>query len=125
MIKFSQKGSFQKLDNFFKKSVDITKVKKVIPIIEECIQKLKEATPKDSGITASSWQYEIKSSRNKKQITISNTNTVDGINVAFLIDVGHATTSGSWVQGKNYIRPVVIESYNKILNNTWKELKRL
>ena len=125
MIKFKQKGNLQQLDNFFKKSIDITKVKNVIPIIEECIQKLKDVTPKDSGITASSWQYEIKNSRNKKQIIISNTNTVDGINVAFVIDVGHATSSGSWVQGKNYIRPVVIESYNKILNNTWKELKRL
>lgn len=119
------KGDFKKLDEFLKKSIEITKFENITPIAEACIRNLKMATPKDSGLTASSWGYEIKTTKNARKLTIYNSNVVDGVNIAFVIDVGHLTTSGYWISGKQYIQPNIIEALNTILRNTWKELNRL
>lgn len=125
MIKIKQKGNFENLDKFLKKSLKIIKIDNIVPIAEECMQKLKEATPKDSGLTADSWSYEITNTQYKKILTIYNSNVVNGVNIAFVIDVGHISNGGHWVEGKDYIEPEVLGAFNKILNNTWKELKGL
>lgn len=125
MITFKNKGKFQKLDVYFKKSIEITKTKKINIVAEECIRLLSEATPRDTGLTASSWKYEIRDEKNRKVLSISNTNVVDGTNIAFVLDIGHVTNNGVWIEGRHYIEPAVRDAYNKILNNTWKELKRL
>lgn len=125
MITFKNKGNFQKLDDYFKKSIKITKIKKINIVAEECIRLLSEATPKDTGLTATSWKYEIKDEKNKKVLSILNTNVIDDVNIAFLLDIGHVTSNGFWIEGRHYIEPAVRDAYNKILNNTWKELKRL
>lgn len=125
MIRIKQKGNFSNLDNYLKKTLKVVKIQNIVPIAEECIRNLKDATPKDSGVTADSWSYDIQTGKNSKILTIYNSNVVNGANIAFIIDVGHVTTSGNWVEGKDYIEPEVFAAFNKILNNTWKELKRL
>lgn len=125
MIVFRQKGNFQKLEKFLRKSTQITKFKNIDIIAEECIRLLSEATPKDTGVTSNSWGYEIIYENKKRTLIIHNTNILEGINIAFLIDIGHATENGIWIEGVNYIEPVVRETYNQILNNTWEELKKL
>ncbi len=125
MIYIKQKGGFKKLDRYLRKSSRITKVQNIGSIAEECIKQLTVVTPKDTSNTALSWGYEIVTSRYETKLIIFNTNMVDGKSIAFLLDVGHATGTGYWIEGQHYIEPVVRDSYNKILNKTWKELERL
>jgi len=125
MLKLRNKGNWDRTDKFFRKSVKITKIENITLLAERCIERLKEATPKDSGITADSWSYEIDRTKNKGSLYITNSNIQNGVKVVLLIEFGHATSSGSWVEGKNFIAPIAEEAYNSILSDTWKEMKRL
>lgn len=125
MITVKQRGDLKKLDKFFKKSIKISEVNNLSVIAERCIARLKEVTPKDSGLTAESWGYNILQRKNFKVLQIYNTNIQNGAKIALLIEYGHASRNGSWVQGKHFITPTMQEEYNKILNTTWKEMKKL
>lgn len=125
MLKIKQKGDFSNLDKFFKKSIKITKVNNITTIAEECIRRLVLATPKDTGKTSLSWSYKIHKTKNKTTLEILNSNIQNGVNVAILLEYGHASKSGVWVPGNNFVDPIVTETYNKILNDTWKELTKL
>lgn len=125
MITIKQKGDFKKLDKYFTKSIKITKSINIKLFADKCIEKLKEATPKDSGLTAASWKYTIVSRKNSKTVQFYNTNIQNGVNVALLLDFGHVTRDGAWLEGKNFIEPVMKQTYLSIINNTWKELTDL
>lgn len=125
MLKIKTKGNWDRTDKFFKKSVRITKIEDITTLAERCIERLKEATPKDSGLTAQSWSYEIINDPGKKTLYITNSNIQNGVKIALLLEFGHATTGGTWVEGQNFIGPITQKEYNKILSETWKELKRL
>jgi len=125
MFKIMNKGNWDRTEKFFKKSVRITKIENITLLAERCIERLIEATPKDSGLTAESWSYEIDRTKNKGSLYIVNSNIQNGVKIALLIEFGHATASGTWVEGKNFIGPVTQEAYNSVLAETWKELKRL
>jgi hypothetical protein len=125
MLKVKSKGNWDRTDKFFKKSIKVTKIENITLLAEQCIERLKEATPKDSGLTANSWSYEIDTTKNKRSLYITNSNIQNGVKVALLLEFGHATTSGSWVEGKNFIGPITQEVYNGILSDTWKELRKL
>lgn len=125
MIKIKSKGNWDRTDNFFKKSIKITKIEDITRLAETCIERLKEATPKDSGLTSESWGYEIIKTKNRNSLYITNSNIQNGIKIALILEVGHATVDGKWIEGKNFIGPVTTEAYNKILSETWKELKKL
>lgn len=125
MLKIRTKGNWDRTDKFFKKSVRITEIDDITTLAERCIERLKEATPKDSGLTAQSWSYEIVKDRGKKTLYITNSNIQNGVKIALLLEFGHATTGGTWVEGQNFIGPITQKEYNKILSETWKELKRL
>lgn len=94
------------------------------------LNRLKNATPKDTGLTADSWKYEIIEGNDSNQIIFSNTNipkdskNQNGVNVAILLEFGHVTPQGVWVQGKNFIEPIIREMYLSIVNDTWKELSK-
>lgn len=127
MIQFKDKGKgdFQKTMTFFTKSLNFTKIKDVRSVADRCVERLKEATPVDSGLTADSWSYEISRENGHVSIMINNKNIQNGYNVALLIEYGHGTANGTWVEGKNFIDPIIREEYNKIMNDTWKEIERL
>lgn len=127
MITIKQKGDFKKLDRYFKRSVKTSSYENInlVNFAERCIERLREATPKNTGLTANSWRYEIIKRKNSRVLRIHNTNIQNGINIALLKDFGHATRSGTWIEGQNYIEPEVRKTYLDILNNTWKEMKRL
>lgn len=125
MIKITAKGNFDSLDKYFKKSRKITQFNNVEAIAEACLEALKEATPKDSGLTAESWSYEIIYEAKKVTITFNNSNIQNGVNVALLLEYGHGTPSGTWVEGANYIAPTVQKAMMDAVDNAWKELKRL
>ena len=78
---------------------------------QEGVDRLQAATPVRTGKTANSWYYEIYEEDGRTHLNWYNTNVNNGINIAVIIDSGHAALDGSWIQGYNYIdsaiRPVV------------------
>lgn len=125
MLKIKSKGNWDRTDNFFKKSIRAIKIENITFVADKCIERLKAETPKDSGLTADSWGYEIEVTKNRSTIHIYNRNVIDDTKVVFLLEFGHATPSGSWVEGQNFIKPIMRKVYNDILNETRKELNRL
>lgn len=86
---------------------------------------LQANTPKDTGLTADSWNYEIEENKKKGTITLrfTNSNVVDDwCNVAVMIQYGHATRSGTWVEGIDYINPSLGPIFEKLANEVWAEI---
>jgi len=125
MITIKHRGDFKKLQRFLKKSKRISGFRSVDLFARLCVERLKEATPVDSGLTADSWVYNINKKKGSQSLTINNTNIQNGANVAILIEYGHATASGNWVEGREFIEPAILKTFNDIIDKTWKEIKSL
>jgi len=86
------------------------------------VRALQDATPVDSGKTASSWTYKIKEGRNSTTLEWHNTNVNNGVVVAVLIQYGHATRNGGYVQGYDFINPAMRPILQNIADQLWKEV---
>lgn len=122
MISIESKGDFKKTDSFLKKMTRGDIFKSLNGYGREGVHALSIATPRDSGNTADSWRYEIVSGKGYYSIIWSNTNLSDGIPVAVLIQYGHGTGNGGYVQGRDYINPAIRPIFDRIANNVWKEV---
>ena len=126
MIKFKQKGDFSNLEKYLEKSKKKSRIgEQANQIAKVCVDELRKVTPKDSGLTAESWDYTIEINGKKTSIVFLNRNIQNGVNVALLLEYGHGTSTGGWVEGREYIDPVIQKYYLDIINNKWKELSRL
>ena len=105
MITFKQKGDFSKTFRFFERLKNLFNAGILDKYGREGVEALRVATPKDTGKTADSWRYEIANLQNGMAIRFYNDNIVDGANIAILIQYGHSTRSGVYVQGRDYINP--------------------
>lgn len=124
MIEFSMKGSFNKTFAFLKRNrkLDIRDFDKFGRM---GVEALKEATPKDSGLTADSWYYEITNDDGRLVIQWLNSNVVNGwCNVAVILQYGHATGTGGYVEGIDYINPALAPIFDKIAKHAWEEVTR-
>ena len=125
-IKFEHKGDFGKTFNF------LHRAEKYIPGLvgrlnyygQMGVQALQATTPKDTGLTADSWHYRVNNpSKGIYRLEWYNTNVKDGYaNVAILIQYGHATRNGGYVQGIDYINPAMKPIFEKIAANCWREV---
>lgn len=89
------------------------------------VNALRSATPVDSGKTADGWSYKIdKLDQNRVKISFFNSNINDGVNIAILIQYGHATRSGSWVEGTDYINPALKTVFDQMSKEIWEEVTR-
>jgi hypothetical protein len=120
MITITHKGNFDKTNNFFKKCLSRDYSKMLDRYAREGVEALANATPVDSGATSDSWGYEIENTGNTIRISWTNSNLVDGIPVAILIQYGHATGNGGYVQGLDYINPVIRPLFDRIANEIWR-----
>lgn len=125
MIRFSQKGDFEGLNSFFEKSKNIIRIGQLDIIAQRGVEALKKATPIDTGKTASSWDYKIERTKNTVSISFYNSNVNDGIPIAILIQYGHATQNGSWVEGRDFINPTLRPIFDEISDRAWEEVKKL
>lgn len=122
MIVFRQKGNFSKTEKMLQeKSIDIKKIKKYADL---GIEALMSNTPKDTGLTASSWYYTIEKDNGIIKITYCNSNIQDGVPIAVILQYGHATNNGGWVEGKDYINPSIQPIFDEIANKMWKEVTK-
>ncbi len=86
---------------------------------------MSSATPIDSGLTASSWYYEVEHTKDSAKITFNNSNIQNGVLVAIILQYGHGTGTGGWVQGRDYINPAIQPIFDQIVNDAWKEVTAL
>ena len=122
MISFRQRGG-NKDKKFFEDLKRAARLQVLEKYARIGVVALSSATPVDTGLTAASWDYEIVEDGDKTSIVFTNSNTVGGYtNVAILIQMGHATGTGGWVEGRDYINPVIQPLFDHIVNEAWKEV---
>lgn len=124
MITFKQKGDFSKLNNFLERAKEVVKIGDLDRYGQEGVEALMAATPKDSGLTASSWYYEIVRTNGSVSIQFNNSNINKGVPIAVILQYGHGTRNGGWVEGRDYINPAIQPIFDKIAENAWKEVTR-
>lgn len=124
MISFKHKGDFSKLTKFLEKSKNAIKIGVLDRYGEEGVKALAAATPVDTGLTASSWYYKIEHGTESVTISFHNSNIQNGVPIAVILQYGHGTGNGGWVQGRDYINPAVQPIFDKIANNAWKEVNK-
>ena len=125
MISFRQKGDFSKLNKFLEKVKEVVKVGDLDQYGREGVAALASATPVDSGLTASSWYYKINRGKESVSISFHNSHINDGVPIAIILQYGHGTGNGGWVQGRDYINPAIQPLFDEIANNAWKEVTKL
>lgn len=89
------------------------------------VSALASATPKDSGVTSGSWNYEISYNRKETMIAFTNSNIQNGVNIAVILQYGHGTRHGGYVAGRDYINPAIQPVFDKIADDAWREITDL
>lgn len=125
MIRFEHKGDFSKTSRFLKKAKNAIRISELDKYGQAGVAALSSATPKDSGKTASSWYYEIERQNGSVSITFNNSNVNNGVPIAIILQYGHGTGTGGWVEGRDYINPAIRPIFDEIANSAWKEVTKL
>lgn len=124
MISFKQRGDFSKSFKFMERVKEVVHLSNLDKYGREGVTALSSATPVDTGKTADSWTYEITRNRGSVTISFHNTNIQNGVPIAIILQYGHATRNGGWVQGRDYINPAIQPIFNKIADEAWKEVTK-
>lgn len=122
MITFSHKGDFKNLTSFFERAKEVVGIGDLNKYGEMGVSALMSATPMDSGLAASSWYYTIKNQNGVAEIDFCNSDIENGCPVAIIIQYGHSTKNGGWVEGRDYINPAIQPIFDDIVNKMWKEV---
>ena len=125
MIKFRQKGDFSKLTRYLERAKEAVRLGVLDKYGREGVAALASATPVDSGLTASSWYYEIVRGNETAKINFCNSHFNEGVPIAIILQYGHGTGTGGWVQGRDYINPAIQPIFDKIANEAWREVTKL
>lgn len=124
MISFGQKGDFSKLSSFLEKAKRAVRLSDLDRYGREGVAALASATPVDSGLTASSWSYEIENKNGAISISFHNSNIQNGVPIAIILQYGHGTGTGGWVEGRDYINPALQPIFDKLANDAWREVTK-
>lgn len=124
MITFGHKGNFKNTESFFKRALNSDHRRILDKYGQIGVAALSEATPKDSGKTSSSWSYSIINLKNSLVLTFSNSNEVDGVPIALVLQYGRVTANGTYVQGLDYINPAMKPIFESLSEEIWKEVIR-
>ena len=124
MISFRQKGDFSNLTRYLERAKNVVKIGDLDKYGREGVAALASATPVDSGLTASSWYYKIKNQNGSVTISFYNSNVNKGVPIAIILQYGHGTRNGGWVEGIDYIKPAIQPIFNKIADAAWKEVTK-
>lgn len=122
MIKFEHKGDFSKVTKFLERAKKGARVTVLDKYAQEGVNALMSATPVETGKTAGSWYYEIEKGRSITKINFCNSNVNKGVNIAIILQTGHGTGTGGWVEGRDYINPAIQPVFDRIADTAWKEV---
>lgn len=124
MITLKQKGDFSKLTSYLEKVKGAAKFSILDKYGREGVAALASATPVDSGKTADSWYYKIEQKNGSATISFFNSNIQNGVPIAIILQYGHGTRNGGWVEGRDYINPAIQPIFDEITNRVWREVTK-
>ena len=116
---------FRKLDNYFERLLHVTRFSKLDNYGRKGVEALRSATPFDSGLTRDKWNYKIDYNKDSFTISFLNSNINDGVLIAIILQYGHGTRNGGYVQGIDYINPAIQPIFDQIVNEAWEEVTKL
>ena len=125
MITFRHKGDFSKSMRFLERLKETVKLGDLDKYGREGVAALSSMTPVDSGLTANSWSYEIVRSNGVVKIEFHNSNVNEGVPIAVILQYGHGTGTGGWVEGRDYINPAIQPIFDKIVDDAWRGVTNL
>ena len=123
-ISFKQKGDFSKLTSYLLNAKKAVHLENIDRFGKAGVEALASATPVDSGVTAASWYYKIIRQQGKVVIRFFNSNIQNGVPIAIILQYGHATRNGGWVEGRDYINPAIQPIFDAILEEACKEVRK-
>lgn len=123
MIVIKDKGDFNKTERF----LDRMNKRDYLKILDRYgiagVNVLRMATPIESGTTANSWSYEIEDNGNSFKLIFNNSHINKGVNIAIILQYGHGTGTGGYVQGRDYINPAIQPIFDQIAEEAWREVR--
>lgn len=124
MFSVTSSGDFEKTTKFlnFMKSGDLWR--NLDKYGRQGVDALSSATPFDTGRAAQSWGYQLGRQNGRYSISWFNTDVEGGVNVAVIVQYGHATGTGGWVEGRDYINPAIRPVFDRILDDIWGQVRR-
>lgn len=126
MIRLKSEGDFSKTFRFLRrcKNQDLTRL--LAKYGELGVEALREATPKKTGLTANSWYYTINVDKKEgvSSVTWANSNIVNYVPIAIILQYGHATGGGGYVEGTDYINPALKDIFSKMAAEAWNEVRK-
>ena len=125
MITFRHKGDFSKTKQYLDKVKEVTRFRTLGRFGKEGVAALASATPVDTGRTADSWSYRVVEKSGSVEISFHNSNIQNGVPIAIILQYGHGTRNGGWVQGRDYINPAIRPIFDRIAEEAWREVTRL
>lgn len=125
VIKFRHKGDFSKTNRFLERAKEAVRLGDLDKYGREGAAALASATPVESGLTASSWYYKIERKDGIIRISFHNSNIQNGVPIAVILQYGHGTGTGGWVEGRDYINPAIRPLFDKIVKDAWREVTKL
>ena len=125
MISFRQRGDFSRTTNFLKKAEKVSLMSTLDKYGRRGVAALSSATPIETGKTANSWYYEIVKSNGSIALRFNNSNIQNGVPIAIILQLGHGTRNGCWVEGRDYINPAIQPIFDEISTDLWKEVTML
>ena len=124
MITIRQKGDLSKVTRRLERLKEVARLGILDKYGREGVAALASATPTESGETANSWYYEIVRSKDSVAIRFMNSNIQNGVPIAIILQYGHGTGTGGWVEGRDYINPAIQPIFDKIANELWGEVTK-
>ena len=125
MIRVRQKGDFSNLTRYLEKAKKGARLTDLDRFGKEGVAALASATPVNTGKTASSWYYQIERKNGNATISFHNSNIQNGVPIAIILQYGHGTRNGGYVQGRDYINPAIQPVFDKLAESAWKEVTKL
>ena len=125
MITVRQHGDFSKVTRYLEKTKNINIDHILNRYGSAGVSALASATPVESGLTASSWYYEIKRSKDEAVIYFCNSNVNKNVPIAIILQYGHGTGTGGWVQGRDYINPAIQPIFDELADAAWREVTKV
>lgn len=125
MISFRQKGDFRKATRYLERLKQAAKLGVLDKYGREGVAALASATPIDTGETANSWYYTIENKKGSVSISFNNSNIQNGVSIALILQYGHGTGTGGWVQGRDYINPAIQPIFDRLADEAWREVTKL
>lgn len=122
-ISFSTKGNFNKTEKFLSAMSRGDLFSSLSVFGKEGVAALAAATPHDSGETAGAWGFKVTKSSGRATIEWTNSHIVNGVPIAIILQYGHGTGTGGYVQGRDYINPAIRPVFDKIAEQAWKVVK--